>query len=279
MKPKKTKIRKRQVPVDRPRDTRTVVYIVGDTANVTEYAHLCSAHGYSVYYWCPESPGPLSSVAGKSEPRVPSHASFALELTNVDLTQKRKNLEGLDGALPATTAIVSSSVTITATEQASWIRQKSRLVGCSVLPTLSASPLVEIAPTVFSPAVTVQVVQTFFQSIGKEIELVQDRVGMVFPRILCQVINESAFALQEEIAAPQDLDMAMIVAAGYPLGPIAWAEKIGLKQVYAVLTSLNGDLGEERTRVAPLLRQMALSGTWWHRTQGPPKKGSGNEST
>jgi 3-hydroxybutyryl-CoA dehydrogenase len=210
---------------------------------------------------------------------VPSHASFALELTNVDLTQKRKNLEGLDGALPATTAIVSSSVTITATEQASWIRQKSRLVGCSVLPTLSASPLVEIAPTVFSPAVTVQVVQTFFQSIGKEIELVQDRVGMVFPRILCQVINESAFALQEEIAAPQDLDMAMIVAAGYPLGPIAWAEKIGLKQVYAVLTSLNGDLGEERTRVAPLLRQMALSGTWWHRTQGPPKKGSGNEST
>jgi 3-hydroxybutyryl-CoA dehydrogenase len=80
------------------------------------------------------------------------------------------------------------------------------------------------------------------------------------------MINESAFALQEEIAAPQDLDKAMMVAAGYPIGPIAWAEKIGLKQVYAVLKSLNGDLGEERTRVAPLLTQMALSGTWWHRT-------------
>lgn len=269
MKTKKVKSRKKQPRPARPQDTRAVIYIIGEAANVAEYARICSVHGYNVFYHCPGSSEPapsLESGTAKDEPRVPANASFALELTNVDLDQKRRNLEMLDRALPSTTAIVSSSVTVTATEQASWMRHKLRLVGCSALPTFADKPLIEIAPTVFSPAATVQVVQTFFRSIGKEIELVQDRIGMVFPRILCQMINEAAFALQEEIAQPQDLDQAMVVAAGFPLGPIAWAEKIGLRQVYAVLKSLHRDLGEDRTRVAPLLTQMVLSGTWWKRT-------------
>jgi 3-hydroxybutyryl-CoA dehydrogenase len=269
MKTKKPKSRKKPSRAARQPDNRAIIYIIGDAANVEEYARLCSAHGYNVFFHCPGSSGPAPSLdpgTARSEPRVPAHASFALELTNVDLDQKRRNLEMLDRMLPATTAIVSSSITVTATEQASWIRHKLRLVGCSALPTLTDKPLVEIAPTVFSPAATVQVVLTFFRSIGKDIELVQDRIGMVFPRILCQLINEAAFALQEEIAAPQDLDKAMVVAAGLPIGPIAWAEKIGLKQVHAVLKSLHRDLGEDRSRIAPLLTQMTLSGTWWKRT-------------
>ncbi|OGU25330.1 MAG: hypothetical protein A2X66_02005 [Ignavibacteria bacterium GWA2_54_16] len=266
MKTKKVKSRKKQSRVVRPRDSRSIVHIVGDPANVEEYVRICSAHGYNVSYHCPGSLEPLTTIelsAARNESHVPANASFALELTNVDLDQKRRNLEMLDKVLPSTTAIVSSSITVTATEQASWIRHKVRLVGCSALPTLGDKPLIEIAPTVFSPGATVQVVQTFFRSIGKDIELVQDRIGMVFPRILCRVINEAAFALQEEIALPHDLDQAMVVAAGFPVGPIAWAERIGITQVYAVLKSLNRDLGEDRTRVAPLLTQMALSGTWW----------------
>jgi 3-hydroxybutyryl-CoA dehydrogenase len=92
----------------------------------------------------------------------------------------------------------------------------------------------------------------FFQSLGKEIELVQDRVGMVFPRILCGIINEAAFAHQDEIASPRDIDTAMKLGAGCPSGPIEWADRIGLAQVYAVLAALHKDFGEDRYRVAPL---------------------------
>ena len=88
---------------------------------------------------------------------------------------------------------------------------------------------------------------------------------MVFPRIVCQIINEAAFALQEEIASPQDIDLAMKLGANYPLGPIEWADRIGMQQVYAVLSALHRDLGADRYRISPLLRQMALSGTWWKR--------------
>jgi len=247
---------------------KALVYILGDSPIVEEYIALCSSHGYVVLYDLEEKGQTKQSFDPRlvrKSAKIPSNVSFALELTNIDLEKKRKNLEALDKALPVITAIVSSSVTVSATEQSLWINHKSRLVGFCALPTLSKTSLVEVAPTVFSPAETIQVVQRFFTSVGKEIELVQDRVGMVFPRIVCQIINEAAFALQEEIATPQDIDLAMKLGANYPLGPIEWADKLGMQQVYAVLSALHRDLGEGRYRISPLLRQMALSGTWWKR--------------
>jgi 3-hydroxybutyryl-CoA dehydrogenase len=141
----------------------------------------------------------------------------------------------------------------------------------SALPTLLKRPLVEIAPTVFSPKETLEVVSRFFQSIQKEIEIVQDRVGMVLPRILCQLINESGFALTEEIAEPMDIDTAMKLGANYPYGPIEWAERIGLRQVVSVIDALQRDLKEERYRLSPLLAQMAKTGEYWRKSQAEDK--------
>jgi 3-hydroxybutyryl-CoA dehydrogenase len=248
---------------------KAVAYVLGDSPMVEEYIALCSGHGYEVLYDLEEkcqSEVKTGARLGRRFAKIPANVSFALELTNIDLERKRKNLEAFDQVLPVTTAIVSSSVTVSATEQASWINNKGRLVGFCSLPTLSEANLVEVAPTVFSPIQTIEVVQKFFKSVGKEIELVKDRVGMVFPRIVCQIINEAAFALQEEIATPQDLDLAMKLGAGFPFGPIEWADKLGMQQVYAVLSAIHRDLGEDRYRVSPLLKQMALSGTWWKRT-------------
>jgi 3-hydroxybutyryl-CoA dehydrogenase len=268
---KKNKARKEKQVSRDEKAKPAVVYLLGDSSMVAEYAVLCGAHGYAVVFdWNdpPESPPTFESRFIKNSTHIPPDTAFALELTNLDLGRKRKNLETLDRALPPTTGIASSSVTVSATEQSSWVIHKSRLVGCGVLPTLSQKPLIEIAPTVFSPMETVQVVQRFFESIGKEIELVQDRIGMVFPRIFCQMMNEAAFALQDEIASPQDIDTAMKLGAEYPLGPIEWADKIGLQHVFAVLSALHTDLAEDRYRVAPLLKQMAVGGTWWQRTKG-----------
>ena len=189
--------------------------------------------------------------------------SIAVELTNTDLTAKRKNLERIAKALPETAPILSSSITVTATEQSSWITGKHRLVGISALPAFIEKTLVEAAPTIYSPKETIEVVKLFFHSIGKEIEIVQDRIGMVLPRILCQVINEAAFAVTEDIASPKDIDTVLKLGVQFPLGPIEMAEKIGLKQVYAVLTALYADLHEERYRISPLLKQMAQTGEWW----------------
>jgi len=242
------------------------VYITGETPMVEEYAELCASKGYEVLVEWNEPPTSkhlFKSGTVKRSETVPPGVSIGLELTNTDVLQKRKNLQRLDKSLPATAPIMTSSITVSATEQSSWLVQKHRLVGIGVLPTLIERQLVEVAPTVFSPAETVEVVSRFYSSLGKGIELVQDRVGMVLPRILCQIINESIFAVSDDIATPTDIDSAMKLGANYPCGPIEWAEKIGIKQVCAVLLALHNDLNEDRYRVSPLLKQMSVAGEWW----------------
>lgn len=250
------------------RDTRTskspkaTLYIVGESPLVEEYAALGSEHGYQVVVqWTSDEPSAKQPF--RRSAIVPAGTTIALEVTNTDRDVKCRNLQKLDKALPPTAAIVSSSVTVTASEQATWIRHRHRLVGFCALPSFAGGPLAEIAPTVYSPPETNEVVQRFFASLGKQCEFVQDRIGMVLPRVVCQIINEACFALQEDVASPAELDTAMKLGVNYPRGPIEWAEAIGLRQVQAVLTALRTDLGEERYRIAPLLNQMALAGAWW----------------
>ncbi len=244
---------------------RSLLYITGDSPLVEEYAELCMSKGYEVLVQF------NSPVDGKKKKRfkqsniIPSKTSLALELTTADLAVKRKNLERLDKALPTTSALLSVSIAVTATEQSGWIHRKHRLVGFGALPGFTDRSLVEVAPTVFSPPETLEVVNIFFRSLGKDIEIVQDRVGMVLPRIICQIINESIFALQDDVATPADIDTAMKLGVNYPQGPVEWADRIGFKNVYAVLSALHDDMLEDRYRAAPLLKQMAESGEWWNK--------------
>jgi 3-hydroxybutyryl-CoA dehydrogenase len=248
------------------KERRTRVFLVGESPLVEEYAKVCAAKGYLVFVKWNRAPSPLpsfSSTAIRRTTVLPRETAVAIELTNGDRERKRKNLTTIDRALPPTAPLVSSSVTITATEQATWLRHKHRLVGVSALPSFTLHPLYEVAPTVYTPKETIEVVQRFFASLGKEIEVVQDRVGMVLPRIVCQLVNESTFAVQEEVASPQDIDIAMRLGTNYPYGPLEWGKQIGFKHVYHVLDALQNDLGEDRYRVSPLLKQLALTGEWW----------------
>ncbi len=78
----------------------------------------------------------------------------------------------------------------------------------------------------------------------------------VLGRIVCQVINECAFALGEGVGSAQDIDTGMVLGLNYPRGPLAWADEIGLDHVLAVLDGLCEEYREERYRPAPALRRL-----------------------
>jgi 3-hydroxyacyl-CoA dehydrogenase len=84
--------------------------------------------------------------------------------------------------------------------------------------------------------------------------------GGVLERIVCQVINECAFALSEGVGSAQDIDTGMVLGLNYPRGPLAWADEIGLDNVLAVLDSLWEQYREERYRAAPELRRLVREG-------------------
>lgn len=93
---------------------------------------------------------------------------------------------------------------------------------------------------------------------GRPFEIVDDRVGMVTPRIVCMIINEACFVLKEGTAGIPDVDRAMKLGTNYPHGPFEWADKIGIHNVFDVLEALHADMNEEKYKMAPLLRQRYL---------------------
>lgn len=94
--------------------------------------------------------------------------------------------------------------------------------------------------------------------LNKKISIVDDRVGMVTPRVACMIINEAFFTLQEGTATIKDIDLGMRLGVNYPYGPFEWAKKIGYNEVYEVLQAVYKDMCDDRYKIASLLKQYAL---------------------
>ena len=232
----------------------TIFYITGESPLCEELAGQCAAAG---------QPSKTQCQTGSRNTGTVKKAICAFELTNTDLVRKKKNLQFLDRTLPPKAVIISSSVTVTATEQASWIKNPERLLGMSALPTFLTGGLFELAPTIWTSPPTIERVQGYLSSIKKEITLVQDRIGLVLPRIICMVINEALFGVMENVSTPENIDTAMKLGTNYPMGPIEWGNRIGFGQIVHTLEAIHRDLGEERYRISPLLRQLAVGKPWW----------------
>jgi 3-hydroxybutyryl-CoA dehydrogenase len=235
-------------------DVKHLVCLVGDERLVKEYSAAFQEKGIAVQEL--KNLASLKTSAKK--------ITAALELTIGATEQKRKNLQALDEALPPNVPIVSNALTETILSQSHRMKHRHRFVGIAAFPTLLSNQLVELSPSLHTAKETADTVKALFESVKKETAMVQDAVGMVMPRILCQIINEALFTVQNDVATPKDIDEAMKYGTNYPHGPIAWGELIGFSNVVAVLDALYHQHHEERYKVAPLLRQMAIAGVFWN---------------
>lgn len=94
--------------------------------------------------------------------------------------------------------------------------------------------------------------------LGWEYILVEDRVGLVTPRVVCMIINEACYTLQEGTARMRDIDTSMRMGTNYPYGPFEWADKIGVKDVYELLDAVYADTHDERYKICTLLKTRYL---------------------
>jgi 3-hydroxybutyryl-CoA dehydrogenase len=133
-------------------------------------------------------------------------------------------------------------------------------VGFHVLGPLEGSSLVELTRSETSSPLAGARAERLFAALGKHVAWVGDAPGLVLGRIVCQVINESAFALGEGVGSAQDIDTGMVLGLSHPRGPLRWADAIGLDHVLTVLRALYEEYGEERYRPAPALRGLVRAG-------------------
>jgi len=122
--------------------------------------------------------------------------------------------------------------------------------------TVDGEPFYAIVPLALVE-VTGEAGERAFGGLGLHVARVQPSPVGVLPRIVCQVINECAFAFGEGIGSAADIDVGMMLGLSHPRGPLAWADELGLDNVLAVLDSLWEEYREERYRPAPALRRLA----------------------
>lgn len=125
------------------------------------------------------------------------------------------------------------------------------LFGINALPTFINRSLAEISvlSEKDSPALA-----AIMEQLNWDYKLVEDRVGMITPRVVLMIINEACYTVQEGTATMKDIDTSMKLGTNYPHGPFEWADKIGIKQVYEVLNALFEDTKDERYKICSLLK-------------------------
>ena len=133
-------------------------------------------------------------------------------------------------------------------------------VGFHVLPPLQNALLVELTRSEESSPLAAARAERFFTTLGKHFAWVGDSPGLVLGRLVCQVMNECAFALGEGVGSAADIDTGMVLGLNHPRGPLEWADEIGLDVVLGVLDALCDEYREERYRAAPALRRLVRAG-------------------
>ena len=83
--------------------------------------------------------------------------------------------------------------------------------------------------------------------------VIKDQVGLITPRVICMIINEAYFAIQENIASRGDIDLAMKLGTNYPFGPFEWCERIGKKNIVRLLKAAYESSGDDRYKVCKIL--------------------------
>jgi len=149
------------------------------------------------------------------------------------------------------------------------------VAGFSLVPPIGEQAIVELFAPLSGANQALELAQTYFRAHGHHTLLLPDQPGGVGFRILALLINEAVSALAEGVASPADLNRAMRLGTGYPLGPLEWAERLWLKPVLRALEGLQAELGEDRYRPHPLLRRMVAAGleTFGNLSLAPYAKG------
>jgi 3-hydroxybutyryl-CoA dehydrogenase len=132
---------------------------------------------------------------------------------------------------------------------------KAMLFGFNGLPTFLNRDVMEVS-------VLKKDDETQLQEICKNLNsnylLVDDRVGLVTPRIICMIINEAFYTVQEGTATREDIDQAMKLGTNYPYGPFEWCHRIGIKHAYELLEAVYEDTHDERYKICSLLKKEYL---------------------
>ena len=185
---------------------------------------------------------------------------LVIEAATENMTLKLDLFKEIDKVTRLETIIASNTSSLSLTKLASVSNRPDKVIGMHFFNPVPMMALVEIIRALQTSDDTFTRVDELTRELGKTPVSVKDSPGFVVNRMLVPMINEAVFILYEGIASADEIDAAMKLGAGHPMGPLALADMIGIDVCLYVMNILLEEFGDSKFRPCPLLKQMVDAG-------------------
>lgn len=197
---------------------------------------------------------PAAEMSRLAAANIVIEAATENEAVKVKILQEVQQIVGPDVILASNTSSISITRLAAATDR------PDRFIGLHFFNPVPVMTLVEVIRGLQTSDETHAVAEGLAKQLGKAPITVKNSPGFGVNRILCPMINEAVFALQEGLASAQEIDDGMMLGCNHPIGPLALGDMIGLDTVLAVMEVFYESFADSKYRPAPLLKEMVAAG-------------------
>ena len=202
----------------------------------------------------------LARIKGTTSYDELKSCDLIIEAATENLELKLKILRQVDALARPDALIASNTSSISISMLAAVLTRPGDFIGVHFFNPVPLMALVELVRGLQTSTTTVDAAIAFAKRLTKTPIVVKDSPGFVVNRILCPMLNEAIFALQEGLASPEDIDNGMKLGCSHPIGPLALTDMIGLDVLLAVMNVFHADFGDPKYRPPQLLKQMVAAG-------------------
>ena len=213
-----------------------------------------------------EKAAAIARIRTTGRPEDLGGCDLIIEAATENQELKVRILQGIDAIAPPEAIIATNTSSISITRLAAATKRPERFVGMHFFNPVPVMALVEIIRGLRTSEETVETVTELAKRLGKTPIGVKNSAGFVVNRILCPMINEAIFTLQDGLASAEEIDAGMKLGCNHPIGPLALCDLIGLDVELAVMEVLYKAFSDSKYRPAPLLKEMVDAGLLGRKT-------------
>ena len=187
---------------------------------------------------------------------------LVIEAIIENLDEKRKIYAAVDAVVKKDSIFASNTSSISITELMGATKRPERFVGLHFFNPVPLMKLVEVVRTIATASDVYEAVFDFAKKLGKVPVRTSDKTGFIVNRLLVPYLLDAIRAYEEGVGSIPDIDQAMKLGCGYPMGPFTLLDFVGLDTTYYICQIMFDEFKEKRFAAPPLLKRMVLAG--WH---------------
>jgi len=206
-------------------------------------------------------------LKGTTDRNLMAECDFIIEAIIENVDEKKKMFSSLDAIVKKDAIFASNTSSISITEVAAATKRPEKFVGLHFFNPVPLMKLVEVVRTIATSEHVFETAFEFGKSLGKVPVRTNDKTGFIVNRLLVPYLLDAIRAYEEGVGSIPDIDNAMKLGCGYPMGPFTLLDFVGLDTTYYITHVMFDEFKERRFASPPLLKRLVMAG-WYGRKTG-----------